>query len=55
MHYRQSEAIGWQRKFSENRESGLSKATFAESPVVPEDKTGGEEQFFSWQKTNFKS
>lgn len=46
MHYRQSEAMKWQRNISENRESGLSKATFAESPAVPEDKAGGEEQFF---------
>lgn len=55
MHYRQSEAMEWQRNISENRESGLSKATFAESPAVPEDKAGGEEQFFCQQKINFKS
>ena len=46
MHYKKSEAIEWQRNISENRESGLSKATFAESPAVPEDKAGGKEQFF---------
>ena len=55
MHSRKSEAIEWQRNISENRESGLSKATFAESPAVPEDKAREEEQFFCWQKTNCKS
>lgn len=53
MHYRQSEAMKWQRNISENRESGLSKATFAESPAVPEDKAGGEEQFFLLAENQF--
>ena len=53
MHWSKSEAIEWQRNISENRESGLFKATFAESPAVPEDKAGEEEQFFLLAENQF--
>lgn len=53
MHCSKSEAIEWQRNISEDRESGLSTATFAELPAVPEDKAGEEEQFFLLAENQF--
>ena len=53
MHSSKSEAIEWQRNISEDRESGLSTATFAELPAVPEDKAGEEEQFFLLEENQF--